>query len=194
MVQRVPSHSRGDDREQPPVPLYLVDELHVFNAGQMGWDPWAWSRCRLELICLHNWLWNGTYFKLHIWCCVLTRTKCLQCLTEDGKALTQVCIIDIATSKVVWLINSSNHQVQPQTISPRYTHNLWLYVSTPFFHTLTPDFSFSGHNSSIGSSSQAYYNDTGRHTGNANNTINDPALSLVGIGLTCFAALTPMVH
>ncbi len=67
-------------------------------------------------------------------------------------------------------------------------------MSTPFFRTLTPDFSFSGHNSSVGSSSQAYYNNTGQHTGNTNNAINDPALSLVRIGLTCFAALTPAVH
>jgi hypothetical protein len=36
VARRVLSHSGGDDRERPPVPPYLVDELHVFNAGQMG--------------------------------------------------------------------------------------------------------------------------------------------------------------
>ena len=39
-------------------------------------------------------------------CClsyhVLTSTKCFQCLTTDGKALTRVCIIEYSTSKVVY--------------------------------------------------------------------------------------------
>jgi hypothetical protein len=33
---------------------------------------------------------------------VLTSTKCFQCLTTDGKALTRVCIIEYSTSKVVY--------------------------------------------------------------------------------------------
>ena len=32
---------------------------------------------------------------------VYLQRQCLQCLTEDGKALTRVCIIDFVTNKVV---------------------------------------------------------------------------------------------
>jgi RNA exonuclease 1 len=33
---------------------------------------------------------------------VLTKSKCLQCITADGKALTRVCVIDYATNKVAY--------------------------------------------------------------------------------------------
>ena len=70
------------------------------------------------------------------------KDKCLQCLTEGGKALTRVSIINFATYKVIY----DQLAKPPSQISDyltRCVHNLRPCVPSLFFRALTPDFSFS---------------------------------------------------
>jgi hypothetical protein len=63
---------------------------------------------------------------------IQTKTKCLQCLTADGKALIRVCIIDFVTNKVAY-----DQLVKPPSLITDY---LARFVS----RCIIPDFSFSG--------------------------------------------------
>jgi len=93
--------------------------------------------------------------------------------------------------KMSYMINSSNRQVRSRTISLGALTQL---CAPTLFSFSNPRFQLLRYN---GSSSRAYYDDAGRRTStspNADNTIDDPARSLVGVGLTGFATLAPTVH
>ena len=70
--------------------------------------------------------------KLHTQNCMLTiEQNALRCLTEDGKALTQVCIIDFITNKVIM-----DQLVKPPKSDYRLSHSgcvLTTHSFTPFF-------------------------------------------------------------
>ncbi|KAI0286382.1 hypothetical protein BC826DRAFT_1049111, partial [Russula brevipes] len=90
---------------------------------------------------------------------------CEMCLTADGKALTRVCIIDFATSKVVYdqLVKPPSPITDYLTRSGAGTYN---------------------HNACRCSSTSSH----------APNTINDPARPLARVRFTRSATRTPAVH
>jgi hypothetical protein len=97
---------------------------------------------------------------------------------------TKFCIINFATNKVGY----------DQLVKPPSPRSQFTVMRALLVFVLNHRFQFLWH---YRSSSRAYYDDASRHTStsrNADNVIDDPARSLIGVRLTCIATLVPTAN
>jgi hypothetical protein len=102
---------------------------------------------------------------------VLTKSKCLQCVTVEGKALTRVCVIDYATNQVVY-----NQFIKPPSPITDYLTRCvsqLIVMLAPFFSHYNSRLQLLRHN---GSSSRICNNDACRTSTSphAHNAVDDP--------------------